>query len=521
MESQYDVDTCIGSFKLIYDASQATEIVRDRFKKGLQKCFEWTLEGSDRRRWYSEVVHLMGDLTKVASEGGALASDLAEVLFKRAFDQRCDAKASSTSNIHHEAGSHQQGYTGLGWASSNVRSDGWAGPSCEPDNSTGKDCWGTSKVEPLHSYSDWAETAPPSEAEEISRDDWNDDAEDLRPKVRWDLDNNFHTLDSVGRPSAPSYEDEWGRAAIPHNITWDETVSASEVANDGRDTAADTRDYACMPPFAIPASNTARIPSPSGYTRPTPIGEQPDQVVAAKTSRALSPSAPEPPPKTVHINNMAPGPPSIPWYGQKPVAWPPYHYPYGYPTSTHTGNGRMHPTAPGLYGLAGESHVALRDSGWDCELFFRSGDVITNVVSVAASMSKTTLTSSQVAANPDPYSYSAFSSSMGTGRLQGICRGRAGTFPGHYVRTANDPAPYWSAPTFPPSAAPSSRSVAITATRAKANDDSGWNSTATKYQPEWPLTKPTGAGKWRQPTVSDEEDGPGPAVGGDSWNSSW
>ena len=512
-----DVEAFVRFFKLVYNASSPTQVVRDHFTQSFAKILHSILDVHGASDSPAPLRDAASYLTSVSEKGGPLASDMTEALIQHLIKQSGDAILSWSTNARPEAENHEQGYADRKWGSPSPYAGHWDFSSHGADTYTGKDSWGPSGPNPDHPRSGWAESAAPSEAEDMSRNGWNDGAEDVRPQVHWDLENTFHTLDGVGRPSAPSYEDDWGRAAIPHNITWDETVSASEVANDGRDTAVDTRDYAGIPALEVPTVNAARDSRLPDYSRPTPTGEQSGQVAAAQVPRALPPSAPEPPPKMAHSNDMPPGPPFIPWYGQKPTAWPPYHYPYGYITSVHTGNGRMHPSAPGPYGLAGESHVALRDSGWDCELSFRSGDVITNVVSTIDPSCGTRLTSSQVPASQYSYSYSAFSSSMGTSRLQGICRGRAGTFPSHYVRTGNDPAPYWPAPAFPPAAAPPSGYPVPTAPKAKTNNDS----TAEKGQSDWAVTKRSGAGNWRQPTVTDAEDGPGPAVGGDTWNSGW
>jgi hypothetical protein len=64
-----------------------------------------------------------------------------------------------------------------------------------------------------------------------------------------------------------------------------------------------------------------------------------------------------------------------------PMAMPNYVRPVGYAQQVHVGNGLMHPTAPGPYGLAGRTMIATRDSDANCSLYFRAGDTITNVVS--------------------------------------------------------------------------------------------------------------------------------------------
>ena len=72
--------------------------------------------------------------------------------------------------------------------------------------------------------------------------------------------------------------------------------------------------------------------------------------------------------------------------------------------------------------------VAAHDSGFDCSLYFRSGDVISNVVALYQF--------SVLSYQPTP------SGRSGGGvitHMQGICRGRAGQFPISYVREMNPP----------------------------------------------------------------------------------
>lgn len=105
--------------------------------------------------------------------------------------------------------------------------------------------------------------------------------------------------------------------------------------------------------------------------------------------------------------------------GLPPLGMPSYVPGYGYNRYVNVGNGVVHPTGPGPYGLAGRTMVAVRDSNvWDCTIVFRAGDVIECVVPVEEGRSTT---------QHNAWNFSGQ-------RLQGICRTQAGSFPASFAR---------------------------------------------------------------------------------------
>lgn len=116
-------------------------------------------------------------------------------------------------------------------------------------------------------------------------------------------------------------------------------------------------------------------------------------------------------------SNMPPDPLLHP--GVPPAAMPNYVPGYGYNRYVQIGNGVVHPTGPGPYGLAGRSMVAVRNSNpFDCTLTFTTGDIIECVVPCEEGRST---------AQHQPWNFAGH-------RMQGICRTQAGSFPADYVR---------------------------------------------------------------------------------------
>ncbi|RMD42003.1 hypothetical protein DV735_g3086, partial [Chaetothyriales sp. CBS 134920] len=117
---------------------------------------------------------------------------------------------------------------------------------------------------------------------------------------------------------------------------------------------------------------------------------------------------------------------ALPHSDEAPIGMPHSVPNFGFNRAVSVGNGMMHPTSMGAYGLAGRTMVATRDSGMDCTLFFRAGDVISNIVPLYPNAGQTSA--------PFPLSYAGAIT-----YLQGICRGRAGQFPGSYVNELKQP----------------------------------------------------------------------------------
>jgi hypothetical protein len=105
--------------------------------------------------------------------------------------------------------------------------------------------------------------------------------------------------------------------------------------------------------------------------------------------------------------------------GAPPVGMPNHVPGYGYNRFVSIGNGVVHPTGPGPYGLAGRSMIAIRNSDvFNCTMIFRAGDLIECVVPIEQGMSGPQHGRGNVSGQ----------------RLQGIARTQAGSFPAAYVR---------------------------------------------------------------------------------------
>lgn len=190
-----------------------------------------------------------------------------------------------------------------------------------------------------------------------------------------------------------------------------EVASASAVANDGWTTTEQDQDLAgswdnsrptqtpqyvtddswstgniqLVAPSAQPARTTrftAGAPRQSPRAAPSPSSTTHDiRTINTPTNPILvhNPMAARRPP------SYGPGPPYIPSASGSdlpPMAMPNYVPGAGFIQQAHVGNGLMHPTAPGPYGLAGRTMIASRNSDMMCSIYFQAGDRITNVVSL-------------------------------------------------------------------------------------------------------------------------------------------
>ncbi|ETN42524.1 uncharacterized protein HMPREF1541_01681 [Cyphellophora europaea CBS 101466] len=159
------------------------------------------------------------------------------------------------------------------------------------------------------------------------------------------------------------------------------------------------------------------------WTHPTrqPIGlppnnEEQSQSTRVSTRYALGKTT-APQGKVLATSDFPPAPLLHP--GFPPVGMPNYVPRVGYNRYVQVGNGVVHPTGPGPYGLAGRSMIAVRSSNsQECTLVFQAGDTIECVIPVEESRSTS---------QHNPWNFS-------DQRLQGICRTQAGSFPASYVR---------------------------------------------------------------------------------------
>jgi hypothetical protein len=105
--------------------------------------------------------------------------------------------------------------------------------------------------------------------------------------------------------------------------------------------------------------------------------------------------------------------------GVPPIGIPNHVPGYGFNRFVNIGNGVVHPTGPGPYGLAGRSMIAIRNSDVvNCTMIFHAGDLIECVVPIEQGMSGTQHGRGNLPGQ----------------RLQGIARTQAGSFPTDYVR---------------------------------------------------------------------------------------
>jgi hypothetical protein len=175
----------------------------------------------------------------------------------------------------------------------------------------------------------------------------------------WPIHDQDHdSWDAVNhRQVSSGNEDGWGPAT--HEL---------EVAHGNEDWPAPEQDAASTPLCCLPTPDVS------------PVGTVQAPAPSAALGNAAEGSSPRPNPWVLPPAFQAAGIPVNPYVGH-PMAMPSYVYPWGYARSQHVGNGMMHPTAPGPYGLQGKTMFAMRPSDPQyCTLIFQRGDLITNVV---------------------------------------------------------------------------------------------------------------------------------------------
>ena len=272
----------------------------------------------------------------------------------------------------------------------------------------------------------------------------------------WDRNESWDQGDAWTRPGAGEQGGPSNEATDRHLLpaggvsAWETPLPVREAVHTPRHAANNRHETVFRPRRQLPA------PSSSSATPPPVTRGLPSMPAATRTTRPI----PDPPFHTPSPAGFTPVVPSD--FHTPPIGMPNYVYPFGYARSAHIGNGVMHPTAPGPYGLAGTTMVATRNSDWSCTVCFQAGDIITNVVSSAVSANVLQLTFPQIPST----------SVSGAGSLQGIVRSRHGTFPARYVRDAN-PAVYrqLASPFVPARARPA---------EAAQSNDIGWETGDTE-----------------------------------------
>lgn len=410
------VDILLRDLKVVYDEGQADTGFRACFRRKLRDSLLFKCPDGN-----------FGDqLTRDIAEGGPLASDSAKALVDVVVELSSQWSTDNEWNAGapgHALGAHDQS----GWRVGETRT-----PHTNVENSTVRcahhdspeELWFScarqsqpTRDEAGWTRSGWVETATPSES---NGNDWaepayrsSDDWTATEPRNNaWDnaISASQRLQDAVNHN--PQYENGWDWSAVRASSDRMEMASASAVAHDGwtshdQDVAnswdapnpgqllsvvngsaqpgvegqveASSAREPATTQFA--AGNTRRrLPpasswSDSNHTTPNAPPRQPRQTAASKAPVAarLIPTLPPP-------NIQATPAPHVP-----PEAMPNYVHPFGFIRSAHVGNGLMHPTAPGLYGLAGRTMMAIRNSdNLTCSLYFKAGDIITNVVSITS-----------------------------------------------------------------------------------------------------------------------------------------
>ena len=381
--------------------------------------------------------------------------------------------------------------------------------------------------------SGYVETAPPSETED---EGWAGPGPWIRhdDSAGWDYAHRpvpsgsnipgpaLSLHDAEDQPNRPR---NWSSAHIGHNREWDDATNESSVGNWGQETpraanwAIDTNPWPStsrqehqtrgVPGALIPATASSQHATEL-EARLRKVEQQLERATLSKTAvdsstavvrKAAIASAPT----GEHVlatSSIPPAPLLHP--GVPPVGMPNYIPGYGYNRYVQIGNGVVHPTGPGPYGLAGRTMVATRNSdSSNSTLNFRAGDIIECVVPCEEGRSTTP---------HQPWNY-------GGQRMQGICRIQAGSFPAEYVRETHDVAPnHMAGQGMPPTAAPASSvptnfgkpKVATVPGEASkyttaANIDGDWLKSATPNTTRPPSTQPqefSGTRQRRSPTVN-------------------
>ena len=290
--------------------------------------------------------------------------------------------------------------------------------------------------------SGWAETAPPSEADVIetihpTTVHWASGFDD----TDWGYNNNLagdnEDNTSGGSPRSPTQlkfgpatgwqhpNDIWHHtgptaeglararaASAAANDAWSMNVPTRDDSWDAPASIADQQDWQAvhvpqleqLPPHAVTSVPALRASAGAG-SRLSPLSNavhatQPTREALQNPENRAAPSPGHgtlPPAPNNIIDPLAAAqasqremnhppfpmaPPSVfPHPGDGPIGMPNYLPYFGYNRVVSMGNEMFYPTQPGLYGLAGRTMVAATDSGWDCSLYFKAGDVITIVVS--------------------------------------------------------------------------------------------------------------------------------------------
>jgi hypothetical protein len=334
------VGNFVKDFNPVFFGVHATEKFKHQFRDAFVKCLEFN--GLDDASKSELMIAIM--------QGGMAAAEIA-----RAMHDEIRKLSKSPSTVEN-----------LNSASRRLQEIVHGDEVQTPQGWDLQDAWDQG-----HESSDRSEV--PSESA-IAKDGWSGHACDLS----WGTSNaeGAYGATTVGEPGDPV-------DTTVNDSGWFATATGPPLPNDQLDWGQNDRQLAqvtTVDPIGghgEPMHPRRRMPAASGAAMsfrppPPPAGPPP----AADTNRA-STRFPNPP---LHRPFPPPGP-QVAEYHIPPIGMPNHVPGLGFPHFQHVGNGLMHPTAPGLYGLAGRTMMAIRGSDHHCTVAFQAGDTITNVVS--------------------------------------------------------------------------------------------------------------------------------------------
>ena len=499
IDPRVDFREYVDDLKRVYDSGEADETFRAYFKNRFAVCMLLhELPVSMPPRCSDALATTLG-------VDGTIASDIKLAVMEETAAGAEPKPTSSWSydidldaSIDRTEASVSDGNGG--W---DIGPSGWSDPQ-EPT--------AMPKTKAASTKTGFVETAPSSEfgadawgrGDDRSYADWEQPASNRRLATPLnDVHRASQSMHNVIESGGPAYANNWGWDGIQASSERMEVASASAVANDGwtvnENTQGDTwgasTDQQFVPrniadewdtaprwvshrarSIPHPAQEAAfypqrqlQGPAPSSSSATPPPSRRALPTPFAASAPARVPDLPFHASTPVHFGGFAHTAYDIP-----PIGMPNYVHPFGYARQAHVGNGIMHPTAPGLYGLAGSIMYTIRASdGIFTNLYFQAGEKITNVVSYVHTLSLTHPNYSQV--RSDTHMGSPSSGYM----LKGICRGRHGFFHESFVHDRY-PAMPPQTPFHTQLASPFAPPRVADAVDVNENNDSHWGSGVDK-----------------------------------------
>ncbi len=409
----------VNDLKGVYDRGEADDTFRAYFKRGFGACMLLHNLPLSIPPHHSELV------TTMLEVGGTIASDIKLALMDKdtpgaepkpsiAWGNDIDYEASSDRSKNYETATLCRHCGGLPGGE-----DDSVGPcncgDCYQPTSALKKASGLSK-------SGGMETALSTEsAADAQGDGGHRSHTDWEGPVRTrqtsspggDVQRASQQLHNFIDHTELYYRDNWRGDGFPASSEREEIASGSAIANDGWTVNQRVRDGRWDAPTVgqlTPVDNATAWAAEPRQLAPISqhVPERSHESAFYPRRQLQSPavsfsSAMTPPPRGRAPSNLAPAIlpaqyPDLPFnaphpsglrssapytYHVPPHGMPNYVHPFGYARQAHVGNGIMHSTAPGLYGLAGRTMVAISPSeGLSSRLYFQAGDHITNVVSL-------------------------------------------------------------------------------------------------------------------------------------------